>query len=66
MSISFITLDIEFDKGCIFCSISSYPNFRLGDVDVIDEIESWNTVKVLITRWVRDNKSILISSTSSR
>jgi len=49
MSISFIALDIEFDKGCIFCSISSYPNFRLGDVNIIDEIESWNTVKVLIT-----------------
>jgi len=48
MSISFIALDIEFDKGCVLCSILSYPSFRLSDVDIIDEIESWN-VKVLIT-----------------
>ena len=37
----FFALDIELNERRILCSVLSDASFSLGDIDVVDEVESW-------------------------
>jgi hypothetical protein len=43
----FFALKVEFYKRCIFSTMSGYPSFSLGNVNVIDKVESLNSMSTV-------------------
>lgn len=63
----FFALDVEFDQGSVVGAVRLYSGFRLSNVDVIYQVESYrgssevNRIYSKVT-----SRYLLISSTSSR
>jgi hypothetical protein len=43
----FFALNVEFNQGGVFGAVCLYPGFRLSDVDVVDQIESYSCDSVI-------------------
>jgi len=43
----FFALDVEFDQGSVFSAVRLYSSFRLSNVDVVYQVESYRSSSVI-------------------